>query len=96
MVVLKVSRLCYNIGAATVVSVFNPSREALAANVTVPMYYSGLAHGSRAAAKLEAVSTGRGGGTEHAVGREGGGMYDIRLPVSVPPASYAIFTIEAA
>lgn len=82
-------------GAATVVSVFNPTVETMAlVNVTVPLYYAGLPHGAEVTASLESVSTGSGGGTSHTVGQEGGGMWDIKLPVTLPPASYAIFTIS--
>lgn len=83
-------------GSYTIVSVFNPSQEAVSLNVTVPMYYSGLAHASKVTASLEAVSTASGGDTTHTIGQEGGGMYDILLPVQMPKASYAIFKIASA
>eukprot|EP01043_Picozoa_sp_COSAG02_P030944 COSAG02_NODE_1999_length_10148_cov_15.105483_6_plen_77_part_00 len=75
---------------------FNPSQESIQTNVTVPMYYSGLASGSTVTVALDNVSTGSGGGTAHAIGREGGGLYDIAVPVQLPPASYAVFKINSA
>lgn len=79
-----------------VIAVFNPSKEAIQTNVTVPMYYSGLASGSRVTVTLDNVSTGGGGGTTHAIGREGGGLYDISVPVQMPAASYAVFKIDTS
>ena len=80
----------------SIVSVFNPSQEAIRANVTVPLYYSGLAHGSTVNVATVALSTGAGGGAAaHAVGQEGKGMFDIVLPCELPPASYAIFKLTS-
>jgi hypothetical protein len=74
-------------------AVFNPSKEVIQTNVTVPMYYTGLPSGSTVTVALDNVSTGTGGGTTHTVGHEGGGLYDISVPVQMPPASYAVFKI---
>ena len=79
----------------SIVSVFNPSQEAIRANVTVPLYYSGLAHGSTVNVATVALSTGTGGGAAHVVGQEGKGMFDIVLPCELPPASYAIFKLTS-
>ena len=78
---------------AVCTAVFNPSKEVIQTNVTVPMYYAGLASGSTVTVALDNVSTGTGGGTMHTVGHEGGGLYDISVPVQMPPASYAVFKI---
>ena len=80
----------------SIVSVFNPSQEAIHANVTVPLYYSGLAHGSTVNVATVALSTGTGGGAAaHVVGQDGKGMFDIVLPCELPPASYAIFKLTS-
>ena len=55
---------------------------------------SGLACGSTVTVAVDNVSTGTGGGTTHTVGHEGGGLYDISIPVHMPPASYAVFKID--
>jgi hypothetical protein len=83
-------------GTPTVITVFNPSQETIKTNVTVPLYYSGLPHGSKVSSSLQAVSTGAGGGTTHVIGQEGAGMFDIKLQVNMPGASYAVFTIRAS
>jgi hypothetical protein len=36
------------------------------------------------------------GGSTHTIGQEGGGLYDISLPVRMPGESYAVFKIDAS
>ena len=81
--------------AGLAIAVFNPTQEAIRTNITMPMYYAGLASGSTVTVSLEAVSTGTGGGNTHTIGREGGGLYDISVPVQMPAASYAVLRIDS-
>ena len=83
-----------------IITVVNPTLELLSTNISAPLYYAGLAPGHKV--RLEVLNPGWKGAhgglanvvkPTHTVG-EGSSLYDIAIPVSLKPSSYAIFLVS--
>ena len=77
-----------------------PFPRAISLSLQVPLFYAGLASGSRVTLRAVDLSSRDGRAapstspSTHVVGADGVGPYDIIVKVSQPPRSYAAFTIE--
>eukprot|EP00966_Prymnesium_polylepis_P067717 1573114-Prymnesium_polylepis.1 len=71
-------------------------------SLQVPLYYAGLATGSRVTLRAVDLSSHEGRAapspapSAHMVGEDGAGPFGFIVKVSQPPRSYAAFTIQLA
>jgi len=83
-----------------ILSVVNPTPAATSAALELPLYYAGIAQGSRVALRgIDLASpSGRAAPTaareEHVVGAEGVGPYSVLVEVKLPPRSYSAYIVE--
>lgn len=81
------------------VSVFNPTNSTITASLMAPLYYANIR--PLTTVSIWQVSMPYSGGGSNAnvflrnatVGDDGGSIYDVSVPLALPPASYAFFTV---
>ena len=79
-------------------SLFNPTPRALQGVVALPLYYAGLAPGAGVSvASAQGPVAAPAWAFNATVGVDArGGVYDVMVPYSLPPRSYAMFVVTAA
>jgi hypothetical protein len=75
------------------VTVYNPSTQTVDDTLAVSLYYAGLAPGVQVRATRLYVSGEPGEASTHVIGSDGGAIYDILLPLSLPAYSYGLWVI---
>ena len=97
-----------NVTERALLSVLNPTQEFRTVNVTLPLYYAGFSTGDTVNVSLLPISskptsriwttmyTRILSTTIHTVGGDGKGPYSIAVSCVLPPASYAVYSIEVS
>ena len=80
------------------VSVYNPTNSTQTASLMVPLYYSGLPPMTAVSIWQVGPNLGRGPAGSRfvrnaTVGADGGAIYDVSVPLDLPPVSYALYVI---
>jgi hypothetical protein len=80
------------------VSVYNPTNKTLASTVVpVSVYYAGIAPGTSVSiSQVGPHSTAPVHVKTATVGNDGAGIFEVSIPASMAPTSYAFFTVELA
>jgi len=79
-------------------SFVNPTNGTLTANITIPLYYTGLKPGTTVTT-TRSITTGssvdfNGAVSEHVIGADGAGFTDIVVPVQLPASSQAMLLVS--